>query len=129
MVCNPPFFADGTQSKNHQRAQARSEDSMPLGRLWSEVIAIANPKTVQLLLPANREKECLLLATKEGFDISRQTYIAAKPSKERHCVMLSFIKSQDRPESVQANTLFVRDDSSEYSSEYLNLVKGFYLRR
>ena len=127
MVCNPPFFHRGTAASGERRQLAREDSHLPYEDLWKKAIAIAQPLKVFLIIPSDRKVEMDALAQKHNYWPHRATMLSGVEGKPAHCALLEYGRSENLEPEV--TVLFVRNKSGAYHSRYLNLVKGFYLKR
>nr|WP_028376808.1 methyltransferase [Leeuwenhoekiella sp. MAR_2009_132] len=130
IVCNPPYFegnAPLTEQKNSAREQARFEDAMPFDLLVASARHLLNTNGIFcVIIPNAREEEFLSLASKTGLYPSKITRVkgtAAATSPKRS--LIAFTTQETNPEE---DTLIIEIQRHVYTSQYIDLVKDFYLK-
>ncbi|MGB0425074.1 MAG: tRNA1(Val) (adenine(37)-N6)-methyltransferase, partial [Flavobacteriales bacterium] len=126
VVCNPPFFHEGSRSYNLQRDLARNSESLSFEVLAELVHKKFNAQEVFFILPIDRESEMKDLMISEGYCPIRTTQIIAKANKEAHRSMLHFSKTSG--ELIQ-DEILMRSADNSYTASYNEMCRGFYLRR
>ncbi|MBL7830248.1 MAG: methyltransferase [Saprospiraceae bacterium] len=125
IVCNPPFFTGGTLSDNHERSLVRHTIKLPHGDLLL---------SVRKLLKKNG-RFCVILPYLEGLRFKEMAQsnglfcnkvLGTKPSLlkpvERLLMEFSYLANQ-----YEYKELTIRNERQEWSSEYINLTKEFYI--
>lgn len=126
VVSNPPFFINSLKAPDAGRSNARHTDLLPF-----EILAAASEKLLtpegklSLVLPVNESNIFSRIAEESGLYLHRKMMIIPKQGKpaNRTLVEFGFMINRD----VNNTTLIIRDLSGEYSHEYRELTKDFYL--
>ena len=138
---NPPYFESSLQAPEERRNAARHTAT---GLSYREILDFAAARLsenghVAMVLPADTEKELVRHARMCGLHLFRITRIRTVPRKEPSRIVAEF--SRNRPCSTSFSTILpaassypgVEDnmltiqDKGAYTSEYLTLMKDFYL--
>ncbi|MDD4191914.1 MAG: methyltransferase [Mangrovibacterium sp.] len=126
ILSNPPFFEHSTKPVSAKRAQARHSDSLTLEELLGKSAALLSSNgKISLVLPAEKE-ECLrFLARGKGLYVSRLNRVAADEMKKPHRLLAELSAN---PTLANGPEIYIRHaGSSDYTSQYRELTKDFYL--
>lgn len=126
IVSNPPFYAEAVASKTPSRTMARQENSLPLEDLINAVHKLlAKTGTFATIIPFGQEERLLALAKTKGLHPSRITRIKGTPTSaiKRTLVQFGF-----EPTNCFANELVIEINRHEYTFDYQELTKAFYLK-
>jgi len=127
IVCNPPFFTGGTLSNQDNRNNVRHTVKLPTGDLLS---------SVRRLLKKNG-KFCVILPLIEGLRFKEQahnynlhcskvTEVKPKHDKSVERLLLQFEKNET--EEVVDQLVIQFEKRNDYTEDYINLTKDFYLK-
>lgn len=124
IICNPPYFNNGEQSKKGERSFARHTDSLSFGDLLSQSKKLLSPKgRASFILPLFEGTKFIEIAKNDGFNLTKLTNVKTTEKKEvsRLLIELSLF-----PYNFQENTLIIHSKNG-YSDTFIELTKGFYL--
>lgn len=126
IISNPPFYKDEYKSSNAQRDLARSEDSMPFEQLIicaSKLLAINGIFSV--IIPFKEEKHFIKLASKVNLFPNRILHVKGNSSTKfvRSLIEFSFIQT-----AVKTEEVIIETSRHNYTQDYINLTKDFYLK-
>lgn len=135
IVSNPPFFdSNNLQEKNtlsDERQQARFDDALPFEELLYGVYQLLETTgTFCCVIPAARETRFLEIAAHYKLYPSHITQLkgTASSAVKRSMLQLHFIFHQDRPAiTPTTDLLIIEQKRHQYTNEYQELVKDFYL--
>jgi tRNA1Val (adenine37-N6)-methyltransferase len=131
IVSNPPYFEDSLLSDNQNKNLARHTTHMSFEQL---LIAADNLLTqggeFNLVLPPLQADKVTTLAENMGFILTKQLLVKTTPKKPISRVLLCLRKEslKKADEVVTTSTLTIRDQEQNYTPEYINLCKAFYLK-
>lgn len=147
IVSNPPFYeaslahSNKEQQMSEARKNARFEDAMPFELLVGAAAKLLSQEgCFNVIIPHHREDDFITIATKAQLTPSRITHVqgnSESPIKRsllefRHTEYLQnnmeegdFIRFR---ESVLPQKLTIEHARHEYTEEYTELVKDFYLK-
>lgn len=125
IVSNPPFFNQSLKSNSHNRNLARHTLQLD----WQSLIRksfdlLNNNGTFSVILPWPEADEFITIALLNGFYERRITLIETREGIAPKRALLEFSKQYEKTERT---TLVIRSANNEYSSDYKNLTKDFYL--
>ncbi|MCB0475922.1 MAG: methyltransferase [Flavobacteriaceae bacterium] len=126
IVSNPPFYSTSYQTENVARNTARFTTSLPFGILLRSVSKLLRENGVfATIIPASEEATFLESAARQGLYPNRICYVRGTPASEvKRCLFeFSFRKKEPKVEH-----LVIEVARHQYTPEYLELVKDFYLR-
>jgi tRNA1Val (adenine37-N6)-methyltransferase len=126
IVSNPPFYSDDYKSDNKQRDLARFEDALPFSHLLESVSNLLSKNGVfSVVLPFKEEEKFTALATKSRLFSNRILRVKGNPSSEikRSLMQFSFTECE-----VEIDELIIETERHQYTQDYINLTKDFYLK-
>ncbi len=135
IVSNPPFF-DGKTLKNSgvvidERQQARFDDALSFEELLYGVYKLLETNgTFCCVIPATREKHFLEIAAHYHLFPSKITHVKGTDSSpvKRSLLQLRFrFELDDPPFEAVKSLLIIEQKRHQYTNEYKELVKDFYL--
>lgn len=125
IVSNPPFFGNDLKPTNASRLKSKHRDNqLSFEELILNVDKLLNEKgRFALILPVTEAEEFQQLAA-SYFHLTQKTTIRPTAKKPAHRVVLEYAR-QPESEAVTANSLTIRNEKNEYTSEYLLRVKPY----
>ncbi len=126
IISNPPFYSDDYKSENEQRDLARFNDAMPFDHLLESVSKLLSKDGIfSVIIPFKEEKQFLTLAASFGLFPQRILHVKGTPESDIKRSLISF--------SFQKNTcdiseLIIETSRHQYTQDYINLTKDFYLK-
>lgn len=130
IVSNPPFFTDGTQSKNSEKAQARHTITLPHIQLIQLVVELLSTSgRFCVILPHSEGLKFVQNANEYGLFADRITEVMSKPNRPIERMLISFSKTQltTNVNQLTMRTEFDTEHLTDYTKEYKELTKDFYL--
>ncbi|MDR0830341.1 MAG: methyltransferase [Prevotellaceae bacterium] len=126
IVSNPPFFENSLKSPNSQRTAARHNDNLTLQQL-AKIAAenLTENGYFSVVLPAEQTENFILFCQTNNLFLARQTNIFTTPNSAVRRVLLEFSKQNI---SLKINDLTIEYSSNNFTEEYKNLTKDFYLK-
>ena len=130
IVSNPPFFDGTSKSPFESRNMARHEDYLKIDELFSGVNQIIETDgLVVVVWPVEREGVLMNSAVNHGFNITSRCEIRATENHDSVRIISEFSKSENQsvthPEIILEKGV---GDNREFTPEYLELMKGFFLK-
>jgi len=126
IVSNPPFFKSDHQIKSKERAIARQNTHLSYADLLSCTAKLLSEKgSCAFIIPYQDEQSFLDLALKNNLYPQRMTRVKGHKvvAVKRSLLQLSFRKSEPL-----IDELVVEISRHNYTEDYINLVKDFYLK-
>jgi len=126
IISNPPFYSDNFKSENDQRNLARFENALPFNHLIESVSKLLSEDgKFSVIIPFKEEEHFIALASKVNLFPNRILYVKGNSSSEikRSLIEFSFHKNE-----VKRNELIIETSRHQYTQDYINLTKDFYLK-
>ena len=127
IICNPPFYAEDFKSKNESRDLARFQDAMPFEDLIEAADLLLSENGIfSVIIPFKEEENFIdLCAEVELFP----TKITRVKGSEKTAIVRSLLAFKRFELSVlDAYELIIEINRHEYTDDYINLTKDFYLK-
>lgn len=128
ILSNPPFFAAGMKAPHTAREQARHQDSLSPFTLinFSDKI-LKYGGSLSFIFPSEFKERVITEALNQSLFPSRICDVADRPGKEPKRTMVTLKKINPSEVKCIPQLLYIRDEFGNYSNEYKNLTKDFYL--
>lgn len=127
IISNPPFYTSSYKSENEQRDLARFEDALPFEHLLQGSSLLLSEKGVFCVIIPFAEEENFISFAKQvdlyPFKISR---IKGTPTSETKRSLIAFSKAKNN--NPATDLLVIETSRHEYTQEYINLTREFYLK-
>ena len=126
IISNPPFFENSSKSVDAKRTTARHSDTLTLSELLKKAVSMLNENgKISLILPVDKEERLRYLAREEGVYLSRFSRVSPDARKSPHRILVE-LSRQEVP--LHEFPIAIRQaGSSQYSEQYRQLTKEFYL--
>ena len=132
IICNPPFYTESYKTKNIPRDFARFEDSMPFTHLLkSASILLNNNGILSVIIPYKSEKFFIEIALRNNLFPEKILHTKGTPTSEIKRSLIRFKKTttkQPLNNEIPTNTLIIETERHQYTQDYINLTKDFYLK-
>ena len=127
IISNPPFFSDGIKNTNPQISMARHNHLLPFEDIIAGAVKLLSDfGKLALILPFEQANKFAEKARHNSLFLIRLTEVKPFPDKEPNRCLMELGKQE---QVLQKNQMSVFDESgSEYSDEFKNLVREFYLK-
>lgn len=127
IVSNPPYFVNSLKAPSENRTAARHTDSLSHEELIENAIKLlSSDGRICLILPVNEGLKCIEFARKCGLYCSKQVAVFPKPGAVSKRLLLEFSKAETIKE--ESKLIVESDVRHQYSSEFTELAKDFYLK-
>jgi tRNA1Val (adenine37-N6)-methyltransferase len=127
IISNPPYFNNGLKATIEIRAKARHSDSLPLAQLIeSSCRLLKNQGKIAMILPSARLDEIEHLASANKLFVSRICSVFPNANKPAHRIMIELTKLNCT--STTKDLMIESEVHHDYTLEYKNLTKDFYLK-
>ncbi|MCC8198092.1 MAG: methyltransferase [Tannerellaceae bacterium] len=127
IVSNPPYFIQSLKSPEEQRNRARHTDTLSLEELITESIQlIKSTGKMAFILPAQNETELEPIRKQQNLYLTKRLAILPTPDfpPKRILVELSF----EKPTVTEQNQLIIEISRHQYTQEYKELTREYYLK-
>ncbi|MBU3010592.1 methyltransferase [Polaribacter vadi] len=126
IISNPPFYTDDFETQDKARNKARFTSSLSFEDLLSGVIKILSKNgKFTTIIPYKEEVNFIKLANIKGLFLNRICQVQGNPASEikRSLLEFSFIET-----ALNKELLIIETERHQYTKEYINLTKDFYLK-
>lgn len=126
IVCNPPYFRDSLRSPDSGRNTARHNDSLSFETLSACASRLlADDGRLCLVLPRDAVETFSRCAAAQGLYMSHRTDVVTAPGKTPKRSLVEFgLNCFD----LKTELVSICGSDGMETSEYVNLVKDFYLK-
>jgi tRNA1Val (adenine37-N6)-methyltransferase len=127
IITNPPFYENQLNSPHEKINLARHSSSLSLEELFlCAVNNLTECGSLGILMPYQRENECIEIAAKHDFHLAESLQVRQTPGHDMFRSILHFSrKPVDQPSKKQ---LTIANSHQEYSPEFTELMKDYYLK-
>jgi len=127
IVINPPYFNNSVKNPDPLKSAARHNDNMTSDDiLRSTSRLLKRDGRLQVIMPFVEGSIFIAEANKFGFYCNRILKIKPTPSSEIRRLILTFNRFQEKP--VESFLTIEHGKRHEFTEEYINLTKDFYLK-
>ncbi len=127
IISNPPFFQNSLRSPKAGRNRAAHDERLSLAELAQAVEKHLLPEgRFTVLLPVFETELLSKELSLRGFCLQEQLILKNSPDKAPFRLVSTFSKDQNRKE-ITPETLCIRNEADEYTPEFVNLLKDYYL--
>jgi len=126
ITCNPPFYSEDYKSKNASRDTARFQDAMPFDHLVACVSKLLSDHgKFTVIIPFKEELHFIELALKANLHTNTILRVRGNSTSglKRSLIEFSFHQSE-----TEIKELTIETERHEYTQEYIDLTKEFYLK-
>ena len=126
IVSNPPFYFEDVSSGNTARDRARQNQSLPFDELLDGVSRLLTKDGIfATIVPFKEEENLVRLAATSGLFPTRILRVRGNPSADiKRCLLEFGFKKKE----VSPKELIIEVKRHEYTNEYIDLTKHFYLK-
>lgn len=126
IISNPPFYSEDYKTENESRDLARFSDAMPFENLIESVsILLSENGIFSVIIPFKEEKTFIDLASKAGLHPNKILRVKGNSSSE---IKRSLIAFSFRESEFIIDELIIETARHQYTQDYINLTKDFYLK-
>jgi tRNA1Val (adenine37-N6)-methyltransferase len=126
IISNPPFYSEDYKTESKQRDLARFQDAMPFNHLIESVAKLLSKNgRFCVVIPFKEEAQFIALANTYKLYPNKIRHVKGNPNStiKRSLLELSFHKS-----NIQTEELVIETSRHQYTQDYTNLTKDFYLK-
>ena len=126
IVSNPPFYSEDFLSNNKARNMARFTTSLPFDMLLKNVASLISEDGVfATIIPYKEEDGFIQLAENYHLFINKICRVKGTPTTE---IKRSLLEFSFRKNTIETTELIIENQRHNYTEDYINLVKDFYLK-
>ena len=126
IVSNPPYFRNTTLSNNKSRVLARNNLTLSLECLIERSYDLLNENgELAFMVPSNEFETIQSLTVKFNFYINKLCWIKGNHQSPIKRLLIAISKHKD---ILEENSLTIENSRHNYTEEYRDLCKDFYLK-
>jgi len=126
IISNPPFYNEDYKTENEQRDLARFSDALPFKDLVEAVNLLLSENGIfAVIIPFKEEEKFIALAYDFELHPFKITRVKGTPTTEIKRSLLAFSKTQKQ---TLVDELIIEMARHQYTEEYIDLTKDFYLK-
>ncbi|MFK7833604.1 MAG: tRNA1(Val) (adenine(37)-N6)-methyltransferase [Winogradskyella sp.] len=126
IICNPPFYSEDYKTKDTSRNLARFSDAMPLEHIVFAVINFLSDKGKFSIIIPYKEEETVIEEV-SLIDLFPNRILRVRGHKNSE-IKRSLIEFSYTESTVQISELIIETERHNYTEDYMNLTKDFYLK-
>lgn len=125
IVSNPPFFNPTNYQISENRVMARHTQTLSYPELLKCTAQLLSKNgTCAFIIPVSEEKNVIDLALKYNLNVFRKTHVRGTKNSPVKRSLLQFSFSEVK---LDENEIILENSRHNYTSQYLDLVRDFYL--
>lgn len=126
IISNPPFYTEDYKTENEQRDLARFSDALPFKDLVEAANLLLSENGIfAVIIPFKEEEKFIALAKEFELHTFKITRVIGTPTTEIKRSLLAFSKTQKQ---TLIDELIIETARHQYTEEYIDLTKDFYLK-
>lgn len=126
IISNPPFYSDEYTSGNAQRDRARFAEALPFEELIQGAsLLLSEEGRFNIIIPKKEEADFLKIAKEYHLFPQRITRVKGDVNSE---VKRSLLEFGFKKKEFEPTELTIENSRHNYTEEYIELVKDFYLK-
>ncbi|NRB60563.1 MAG: methyltransferase [Winogradskyella sp.] len=126
IICNPPFYSEDYKTNDASRDLARFNDAMPFEHIIYAVAHLLSENGLfSIVIPYKEEQKLIDLAKKVGLSAKRILHVKGNPTTD---IKRSLIEFSAQDCTTEIKELIIETGRHQYTEDYINLTKDFYLK-
>jgi tRNA1Val (adenine37-N6)-methyltransferase len=127
IVSNPPFYTENYKTDNEQRDLARFAAALPFEELIEAAALLLSENGIfAVIIPYKEEANFLALAKENQLFPIKITRVKGTPITEIKRSLMAFVRNEII--NFPIDELIIETDRHQYTPEYIELTKAFYLK-
>ena len=126
IISNPPYYSEDYKTDNEQRDLARFTDALPAEHLLASVSKLLSKNGLfSVIIPFKDEKNFIAFASNYGLFVNRICHVKGHSNA---VIKRSLLEFSFHDTELVTEELVIETERHEYTKEYINLTKDFYLK-
>ena len=126
IVSNPPFFVVNDTVDFDARKQARQQETLTFEELIKKTAELLHKDGLaSFIIPYDQMDVFCMIAAQNALKLSRVVYIKGNSTTVTKRVLLEFSFHE---KDIQEKELIIEVDRHQYTEDYIDLTKDFYLK-
>lgn len=127
IISNPPFYENELKSDDRQKNKAHHDEGLLLSKLFTIIKQLLAPGgRFYILLPFKRKREAEILCKDMQLAIHHTILVRQSVTTDYFRVIVDG-QHVNNDEPVIETELTIRDKDQQYTAEFTNLLKAYYL--
>ena len=127
IISNPPFYSEDFKTENSQRDLARFQDALPFEDLIEAADLLLSENGIfAIIIPFKEEENFIDLCAEVELYPVKVTRVKGTPTTEIKRSLLAFKRYE--LSTLTADELIIETSRHQYTDDYINLTKDFYLK-
>ena len=127
IICNPPFYSEDYKTDDSKRDLARFQDALPFEELIDATDVLLSENGIfAVIIPLKEEKRFIDLCAKAELFPVKVTRVKGSITTSVVRSLLAFKRYELAV--LEADELAIEINRHEYTDDYINLTKDFYLK-
>ena len=127
IVCNPPFYSEDFKTDDVDRNLARFQDAMPFEEIVEAAeLLLSENGTLAVIIPFKEEEYFIKLCSQAELFPVKATRIRGSVTTNITRSLLAFKRYE--LSVINANEIIIENNRHDYTEEYIELTKDFYLK-
>ena len=128
IVSNPPFYENELSSTDQKKNIAHHQSGLLVKDLLSVVKSVLSPKGIfYFLLPYKRDDEIRRALLEKDFAILKIVFVRQSSRHDYFRIMVSGKLKDENDTETLVDEISIWNDQKQYTEEFSNLLKEFYL--
>ena len=133
IISNPPFYTEDYRTENEQRDLARFSDAMPFEHLIESASQLLSDNGLfSVIIPFKEEESFINIALKFNLFPNRLLRVKGNQSSETKRSLIEFyfhtVPASRQESDKKITKLIIETNRHQYTQDYINLTKDFYLK-
>lgn len=126
IISNPPFYSEDYKSSDESRDIARFNDALPFDELIDSASQLLSDEGIfAVIIPRKEEENFIRMASEVNLFPNRICRVRGNDKSEEKRSMLEFSFEKT---ATKIEKLTIETSRHDYTEDYKNLVKDFYLK-
>jgi tRNA1Val (adenine37-N6)-methyltransferase len=126
IISNPPFYENELQSENEKKNIAQHSEGLLLDDLLQIIKTnLAGTGIFFLLLPSKRKDEIELLLKKNDLFVLKKILVRQSVNHNYSRIMIA--GNMNAGIQTEENEIFIKNNQQQYTPEFVQLLKDYYL--
>lgn len=126
IISNPPFYSEDYKTEHTQRDLARFQDALPFEHLLENTSKLLVEDGIFcVIIPYKETSRFTKIANHFKLHLNNVLQVKGNPDSEIKRSLLEFSFSESK---ININELTIETDRLQYTEDYINLTKDFYLK-
>ena len=127
IISNPPFYSENYKSDDSKRDLARFQDALPFEDLVEAAdLLLSENGILAVIIPFKEEENFVTLAKESELYPIKITRIKGTPTTEIKRSLLAFSRNENP--DLNIDELIIEIARHQYTTDYIELTKEFYLK-